>query len=153
MPAPAQVLMQHTYELRVCSKCHLSALKHASQILFSDEVQASLCRSPPERVALRERVRPAGAAILPPNALKALDSAACKAVAGSSAAVVFATGGERGAVKLWRSDTGQCILEQRRAPLLGSGRTEKPDCSASARSQQSLTIAQHWPHWSIYYIP
>ena len=73
-------------------------------------------------------MRPAGAAILPPDAFKALDSAAFKAVTGSSAAVVFATGGERGAVKLWRSDTGQCILEQRRALMYRSGRIEEPDC-------------------------
>ena len=79
----------------------------------SDGLQASLWCSPPVAVAVLEHVRPAGAAILPPDAFKALDSAPFSAVAGSSAAVVFATGGERGAVKLWRSDTGQCILEQR----------------------------------------
>ena len=100
-----------------------------------------------------ENVRPAGAAILPPDAFKALDSAAFKAVAESSTAVVFATGGELGAVKLWRSDTGQCILEQRRAPLHGSSLAEKPDCLAAARPQQSLTTALRRPHRSICYIP
>ncbi|MCJ1354295.1 MAG: Transducin (beta)-like 3 [Icmadophila ericetorum] len=54
-----------------------------------------------------------GAAILPLEHFKALDPAAFKAVAKSDGAVVFATGGERGLIKLWRSDTGQCILEQR----------------------------------------
>lgn len=28
-------------------------------------------------------------------------------------ALVFATGGEKGALKLWRADTGDCIYEQR----------------------------------------
>jgi hypothetical protein len=55
----------------------------------------------------------AGAAILPQEAFKALNPAAFKAVAKAGSAVVFATAGERGAVKLWRSDNGQCILEQR----------------------------------------
>ena len=56
----------------------------------------------------------AGAAILPFERFKAvLDQTAVKAVAKSDSAVIFATGGERGLVKLWRSDTGQCILEQR----------------------------------------
>ena len=27
--------------------------------------------------------------------------------------LVFATGGEKGALKLWRADTGDCIYEQR----------------------------------------
>ncbi len=31
----------------------------------------------------------------------------------NSKAVVFATGGERGVLKLWRADTGDCIYEQR----------------------------------------
>ena len=78
-------------------------------------LKASLWRSPPVHDAVLEHVRHAGATILPPDVFKAVDSTAFKAVAGSSAAVVFATGGERGAVKLWRSDTGQCILEQRQA--------------------------------------
>lgn len=55
----------------------------------------------------------AGAAILPQEAFKALDPAAFKAVAKLGSSVVFATAGERGAVKVWRSDNGQCILEQR----------------------------------------
>ncbi len=57
----------------------------------------------------------AGAAILPQEAFQALDPAAFKAVAKIGSAVVFATAGERGAVKVWRSDNGQCILEQRYA--------------------------------------
>ena len=55
----------------------------------------------------------AGAAILSPEHFKALAPAAFKAVAASGSAVVFVTGGERGLIKLWRSDTGQCLLEQR----------------------------------------
>ncbi len=56
----------------------------------------------------------AGAAILPAERFKAvLDPATFKSIAKSDSAVIFATGGERGLVKLWRSDTGQCILEQR----------------------------------------
>lgn len=43
----------------------------------------------------------------------ALDPAAFKGVAEMGSAVVFATGQERGAGKVWRSDNGQCILEQR----------------------------------------
>ncbi len=50
---------------------------------------------------------------MPIEQFKALDPAAFQAVAKVDSAVVFATGGERGLLKLWRSDTGQCILEQR----------------------------------------
>lgn len=36
-------------------------------------------------------------------------------------AVVFATGGERGVLRLWRSDTGQCVYEHRCGRLLCHG--------------------------------
>ncbi|CAK0748051.1 hypothetical protein CVIRNUC_001810 [Coccomyxa viridis] len=79
-----------------------------------------------------------GAAILPPDAFKALDSAPFSAVAGSSAAVVFATGGERGAVKLWRSDTGQCILEQREGLAATAGSSAPAAAGEEIRDLQLL---------------
>lgn len=50
---------------------------------------------------------------MPQEAFKALDLAALKAAVSNSSTVIFATGGERGLIKLWRSDTGQCIHEYR----------------------------------------
>jgi hypothetical protein len=58
-------------------------------------------------------LRSAGAAILP--ASSALRGAVLEAVStsdgGGAEPVVFATAGERGALKLWRSDTGCCLAE------------------------------------------
>lgn len=69
---------------------------------------ATSCKAP-----LKASILHAGATILSLEHFKALDPAVFKVVAKSDSAVVFATGGERGLIKLWRSDTGQCLLEQR----------------------------------------
>lgn len=56
----------------------------------------------------------AGAMILPhTSAFKNLMQGSLSASGKSNKAVVFATGGERGILKIWRSDTAECIYEQR----------------------------------------
>ncbi|EIE25517.1 WD40 repeat-like protein, partial [Coccomyxa subellipsoidea C-169] len=63
-----------------------------------------------------------GAAIVPDDsAFKALVQSALGPSGKKSKALVFATGGEKGILKLWRADTGDCIYEQRHGIATGQG--------------------------------
>ncbi len=58
------------------------------------------------------------------SALKPMIQAA---LGNNSKAVVFATGSERGVLKLWRADTGDCIYEQRSVVVQHFGCTLGPE--------------------------
>lgn len=95
---------------------HLSRFKQRSILLAVDDVhihgRSGLLEPKCRYGADSLNFWSAGAAILPETS--ALRRAVHSRIIGSGSGktVVFATGGERGALKLWRGDTGQCIYEQ-----------------------------------------
>jgi len=73
-----------------------------------------------------------GLAVLPPGSAFPGASPAVTAATGRPVTLHFATAGERGQVRVWRSDTAQCVHTQRRGGLAAAGKKKGGSGSAAA---------------------